>query len=290
MYYRDELSSFECWFTLACGLLIGALLLPAGLGVYYLAIADEGNMTVRAIETRQSVLNAPATAVATTSRLASQAWAFANAGDQPAQPIETGYTAQPVEGRPQQYALLASTPTKRRRQTGQALAIGWILSGCRLLLLVPFAALCLGFAAFAVLSGAMSEHLPDRRTGTPEGLALLWSIFFAPHVETTGPDPERHAERTAALGQFDTPPEPEQPAQPQQEKPKLTDLQQRTIEAVKERLKLLEPGWHRVEFIASGLSPAGKACLTKMVRAGLLAAFGVEVDGREFRLAKGGAA
>jgi hypothetical protein len=283
--YRDELNAFECWFTLLGGVLIGALLLPAGLGVYYLAIADEGNMTVRAIETRRAIHDSPVNAVATTTRLASQGWAWANASDQPASPIETGYTAQPVEGRPQQYALLASTPSKRRRQTGKALAVGWITSAVRLLLLVPFAALCLGFAAFAALSGAMSEHLPDRRTSTPEGLALLWSIFFAPHVETAGgPDPERHAERTTALSQFDAPPEPVMPAQPQ-EKPRLTDFQRATIDTVKERLALLETGWHRVEFVTSGMSPAGKAALTKLVRAGVLPYFGIEVadNGREFR-------
>jgi len=286
MYYRDELTGFECWFTLVCGLLIGALLLPAGLGIYYLAIADDGDLTVRAIETRRAVYDAPTTVATTTAKAASQAWTWANAGDSPASPIETTYAARPTEHRPQLYALLGATSGKRRRI--KARAWGLAISAGRLLLLVPLAALSLGFAAFALLSGAMSETLPDRRPDRDaEGLALLWSIFFAPHVESAGGDSdERPDDRTAALGRFDTPPEPAAPAQPQVEKPSLTRHQRHTIDAVLYRLAMLEPGWHRVEFIAAGLSPTGKACLTKLVRAGTLPAFGIEVDGREFRLAK----
>lgn len=283
-YYDTEPTAFELWSTLVGGLLVGAMLVLSVIGIRSLT-KDPGEMNVAQEQNRAFVLNAPARTAVAAAFATHTVWAWANAGDSPAQPIETGYNTQPVEQRPQLYALLGSTPSKRRRI--KARALGLATSAARLLLLVPFAALALGFAAFALLSGAMSETLPDRRPDRDaEGLALLWSIFFAPpHVETAGGDDEHRDDRTAALGRFDAPPEPTPAAQPQQQ-PKLTDLQRRTVEAVKERLAILEPGWHRVEFIASGLPPAGKACLTKLVRAGTLPAFGIEVDGREFRLAK----
>lgn len=283
--YRDEPTAFELWSTLVGGLLIGAMLVLSIIGIRSLT-KDPGEMNVAQEQNRAFVLNAPARTATAAAFATHTVWAWANAGGSPASPIETTYASQPTEQRPHLYALLGGTPSKRRRI--KARAWGLAISAGRLLLLVPFAALALGFAAFAVLSGAMSETLPDRRPDREaEGLALLWSIFFAPHVESAGGDSdERPDDRTAALGRLDTPPEPTPVAQPQQEPPKLTDLQQRTVEAVKERLELLEPGWHRVEFIAAGLSPAGKACLTKLVRAGTLPAYGIEVDGREFRLAK----
>lgn len=292
MYYRDEPTAFELWTTLVGGLLVGAMLVLSVVGIRSL-LKSPGDMNVVEEQNRAFVLNAPARTATATAFAAHTVWAWANLGDRPASPIETGYTTTTPEQRPQLYALLPTQQEKRRRSPRITLESvpGWIVTAGRLLLLVPFLSLMLGVAALAVVSGAMSESLPDHSPGEPEGFALLWSVLFAPALGHAAyePDPERHAEKTAALGGAPQPEEPQQPAQPQQEQPKLTDLQRRTVEAIKERLALLEPGWHRVEFLTGALSPNGKACLTKLVRAGVLPACGIEVEGREFRL-KGGAA